>query len=203
MHIYLVRHGETHWNIQRRTQGIKDIPLTAKGMNQAEELSRRLKKEPITKIYTSTLKRALSTAIIIGNKLDLTPLEMKELKEINFGVWEGLTIKQIEKKYPGQLGRYRTEFSFSPDKGESLSSLQQRIDDFIESNIKGYAYKEDSILIVSHSYPIRMLIVRLLGFPLQHLWDFDLDNTGITIIRYQTGRSRIVCLNDTCHLSKI
>ena len=113
-----------------------------------------------------------------------------------------MTIKQIEEKYPGQLTRYRTDFSFSPEKGESLHSLQQRIDNFIKLIEGEYSDKDDRILIISHSYPIRMLILRLIGFPIRHLWDFNLDNTGITIIRYQAGRGRLVCLNDTCHLSK-
>ena len=112
MYIYLVRHGETDWNIKRRTQGVQNIPLTVNGLNQAEDLSKRLKNEPITKIYTSTLKRALNTAMVIGNKRGLNPEKRQELQEINFGVWEGLTIKQIEEKYPGQLTRYKQIFLF-------------------------------------------------------------------------------------------
>ena len=83
MYIYLVRHGETDWNIKRRTQGVQNIPLTVNGLNQAEDLSKRLKNEPITKIYTSTLKRALNTAMVIGNKRGLNPEKRQELQEIN------------------------------------------------------------------------------------------------------------------------
>ncbi len=113
-----------------------------------------------------------------------------------------MTIKQIEEKYPGQLAHYRADFSFYPGNGESLQSLHKRIDSFIKLIQRGYADKEDRILVVSHAYPIRMLIMRLVGFPLRHLWDFCLDNTGITIIRYQNERGCLVCLNDTCHLSE-
>src|SRR5690554_3428122 len=110
MYIYLTRHGETEWNVLRKTQGSRDISLTDRGIRQAECLANRLSGEVITHIYSSSLERAYRTAAAIGKKHGLFPAKREELKEVNFGVWEGLTVKQIEKYYPGQLERFRTDF---------------------------------------------------------------------------------------------
>jgi len=203
MHIYLVRHGETDWNTQRRTQGIQDIPLSSHGIRQAESLGRRLEEESITHIYSSGLERAYKTALIAAGRLGIIPIIKEELQEINFGVWEGLTHKQIEEKYPGQVNRFRNDFSFFPQNGESLYTLEGKINRLIEFIQAKHAGENDRILLVSHAYPIRMVIVKLMHLPLRHLWDFKLDNTGISIIHLQPGNRRIICLNDTCHLKKI
>ena len=73
MYIYLTRHGETEWNVQRRTQGVQNIPLTDKGIRQAEELALRLANQSITYIYSSILERAYHTAAIIGKRYGLSP----------------------------------------------------------------------------------------------------------------------------------
>jgi broad specificity phosphatase PhoE len=201
MYIYLTRHGETIWNIQRRTQGIRDTELSDRGIRQAEVLAEKLSGESFSQIYSSTLKRAYHTAAVIGERHSICPVKRKELNEVNFGVWEGLTRNQIEAEYPGQVDRHRKDFSFEPHQGESLYSLQNRICNFIQYIQDRHNADDERILVVAHSYPVRMLIVKLLGFPLRHLWDFQLDNTGISIIQWKSDRRRLVCLNDTSHLS--
>jgi len=203
MYIYLVRHGETDWNVQRRTQGIHDIPLTYKGINQANELAECLVKESISHIYSSPLERAYITASIIAEQIGLAPVKRNELQEVNFGVWEGLTHQQIEEKYPGQIALFRKDFSFFPENGESLYALEKRIDCFINYLQIKHINENDKILVVSHAYPIRMMIIKLMKLPIQHLWDFRIDNTGISIIQIQSDNRRIICLNDTCHLNKL
>ncbi len=70
--------------------------------------------------------------------------------------------------------------------------------------LKGKNFGADSrVLIVSHAYTIRILMVHLMGLPLEFMFDFKLDNTGISIIQTRAERNRIICLNDTCHLHKI
>ncbi|HHY81256.1 MAG TPA: histidine phosphatase family protein [Clostridiales bacterium] len=204
MYIYLTRHGETIWNIDKRTQGTRDIPLSSRGIRQSEALAERLADENISTIYTSILDRAYHTANIIGERIGLQPIQTKELNEVNFGSWEGLTLKEIEAKYPGRFERFFTDFNYAPDNGESIASLQSRIRRFIQLIKEKHADKEDRILIVSHAYPVRMLIIELMNFPAEHLFDFQLDNTGISIIRWdnRNGKNRLMCLNDICHLQK-
>ncbi|NLA84095.1 MAG: histidine phosphatase family protein [Clostridiales bacterium] len=201
MHIYLVRHGETIWNVEGRTQGNLDIPLSNHGIKQSELLAERIKREGISHIYTSDLTRASQTSLIIGQKIGIQPEKIKELREINLGVWQGCNKKEIEKDYPGQLKRYRFDTSFAPLGGETLDSLNDRVRRFIRALdlIKGNIEKK--ILIVSHAYPIRMLISELLMIPLRYLWDMQLDNTGVSVVYWKHNEiSRLVCLNDICHL---
>lgn len=213
MYVYLVRHGETLWNHEGKTQGAKDIPLTERGVLQAEILAERLEMEGISKIYSSGLKRAFQTASIIGDKLDL-PVEKKQgLNEINFGIWEGLTRQEIGLNYPGQLESYRSDFGFAPKNGENLRSLQVRINTFLDCLIDDYGNTDKRILVVAHAYPIRILIMTLMGLPKELIWRYQLSNTGISIIRIKSQlnfendstyseSSYLLCLNDTAHLDK-
>ena len=202
MYLYLVRHGETLWNLQGRTQGACDIPLSPKGILQAEALVGRLKDKGISQIYTSSLERAWHTASIIGTSLMIEPQRTDTLKEVSFGLWEGLTRQEIEDQYPGQLSQYRADYNFAPPHGESLLSLQERIDRFLRLLEMEKADRNKNVLLVAHAYPLRMLIVRLLGLDLHRLWSFQQSNTGITIIRQEEERARLICFNDTCHIDR-
>ena len=133
MHIYLVRHGETIWNVEGKTQGNLDIPLSNHGIKQSELLAERIKREGISHIYTSDLTRASQTSLIIGQKIGIQPEKRKELREINLGVWQGCTKQEIENDYPGQLKRYRFDTSFAPLGGETLDSLNDRVRRFIRA----------------------------------------------------------------------
>jgi broad specificity phosphatase PhoE len=200
MYIYLTRHGETLWNLQGKTQGSKDIPLSVRGIRQSEILAERLKEENITKIYTSGLKRAFRTASIIGAKLDIQTEIKYELNEINFGIWESMTRQEIEKSHPDKLKEFRLDFEFAPEGGETLASLQRRIQDFLDYLKSNEDDSEKRILVVAHAYPIRMLIMEMMGLPKGHLWSYQLSNCGISVIRTQPPY--LLCLNDTAHLSK-
>lgn len=87
--IYLVRHGQTEWNVLHRFQGHMDSPLTKLGIQQAEWLGEALQHDPIDLIYSSTSNRAFHTAEIIRGNRDVAVTACDEFKEINLGVWEG------------------------------------------------------------------------------------------------------------------
>ena len=93
--IYIVRHGQTEWNLLGKTQGHGNSDLTPKGIEQAELLADSMTKYPIDYIYSSDLGRAYQTAEIIGNKLSIEVEKTEALREMNFGTWEGRIIKDI------------------------------------------------------------------------------------------------------------
>jgi broad specificity phosphatase PhoE len=203
MYIYLTRHGETLWNTEGKTQGIIDIPLSDRGIRQAEILADRLSQEGISAIYSSSLDRAYRTAAVIGEKTGLIPEKTDDLREMSFGAWEGLTLQQIEERFPGQLNNRSQDTLFYPEGGESVLSVQSRVRSFLDMlGSKNYDF-DSRILVVAHAYTVRLLIIELMDLPIGHLWDFRLDNTGISIIESSPGRRRIICLNDTCHLHKV
>jgi broad specificity phosphatase PhoE len=202
MYIYLTRHGETLWNAAGKTQGVQDISLSDRGIRQAEILADRLSQENLSALFCSNLERAYRTAAIIGDKVGLLPEKRDELREISCGDWEGLTLEQIEERYPGELAVRNTDFQFSPRGGECIQSVRGRVRCFLDM-LQSRNYDGDSrILVVSHAYTARLLLIELMSLSSEHLWDFRLDNTGISIIQSDQGRRRIVCLNDTCHLHK-
>lgn len=90
MKLYIIRHGETDWNVKRRFQGRADIPLNEEGRRLARITSEALKETAFTKIYTSPLKRAYETAMIIKGDRDIPVIEEPRIIEIGFGEYEGL-----------------------------------------------------------------------------------------------------------------
>lgn len=89
MDIYLIRHGETDWNKEKKLQGVTDIPLNAYGIELAEKTAEGLKDVPFDRIYTSPLIRAKKTAEIIRGNRPIDLVVKEELKEISFGDYEG------------------------------------------------------------------------------------------------------------------
>ena len=101
MRLLLVRHGETDWNAAGRIQGCTDTPLNARGRAQAAALAEKLRSsERAEALYTSPLRRAAETAEIIGSALGLRPEPVEALREISFGVWEGCSWAEIQRRWP-------------------------------------------------------------------------------------------------------
>lgn len=197
--IYLIRHGITLWNNEFRYQGHTDIELSPEGKTQAQALRQRLQQENITAIYSSNLKRALETAEIINEphqlEIKINPL----FKEINFGVWEGLTYKDLQIKYPEQLKIWtETPHLLKLEKGETFSELRDRALIGIQEVLS--FYKEGNILIVSHGGTIASLICGLLKEPLIKMWEYKQKNAALNILRIHDDEVSIEVLNDTSHI---
>lgn len=117
--IYMIRHGETSWNRERRLQGHSDIPLSDKGKEQAEQLGIYMEDWKIESIYSSDLIRARQTAESIAYRKHLSVQTYSDLRERNFGEWEGVVVSEVKEKYPaewetlfkngGKFGIERTE----------------------------------------------------------------------------------------------
>ena len=129
---YIVRHGETNWNILGKTQGHGNSSLTQKGKEQALTLANSMKKYPIDYIYTSDLGRAIETADIIANELNLETKQTSSLREMGFGVWEGLLIDEIKETYSDMYSTWRNSpHLVDIPGGETLSIIRDRVNEFI------------------------------------------------------------------------
>ena len=147
--IYLVRHGETEWNAEGRTQGQTDIPLSDKGKNQAQAVQSLLQSVAIDAVYSSDLSRTLETAQIIVEDRNLQVQTNKDLRERYFGKFEGLTLKEKELKYPEEFkDSTENDIYFEPPGGESIEQTYNRI----ARPLSQYKEKHinESILIVGH-----------------------------------------------------
>ncbi len=198
---YLARHGQTIWNTLGQTQGHGNSPLTELGRQQARDLAEALKEYPIDVIYCSDLGRAVETAEIIANELNLDLHPTESLREMGFGIWEGRPLKEIEKLYPETFKMWRNQ----PDKvliegGETLQMIKDRQDKLIEDLNKKYQNKH--ILLVSHSVTVRVMLLSFLESHLKNIYRIKQDNTALNIIEYRNYGPVVIKMNDTKHLKK-
>jgi alpha-ribazole phosphatase len=185
--LYLIRHGETDYNHALRFQGQTDIPLNQKGIEQAEKLAGFLKEIPLQAIYTSSLKRARTTAEIIGRAKSIEPQETDALREMSFGIWENMNSKDIQKKYAKEW----KDFFASPastkiPEGESMLDVQQRAYPVVKQILD--QYPEGDVAFVAHGGVIRVLICTMLGLDLNRSWHLHVGNASVTCF-YYWGRS--------------
>ncbi|MBE6051513.1 MAG: histidine phosphatase family protein [Clostridium sp.] len=156
--IYLTRHGQTLWNLEKRLQGQGDSPLTEAGIEGAKLLGERLKNIDLDVIYTSPIKRALQTAKLIKGDRNIKLVEEDGLMEINFGEYEGHTEEEML-----SLGRgeeiskiFNGEMDAIPPKGESLRMVADRVKETLDKIIE--KEKDKKILIVTHGTTLKTIV---------------------------------------------
>ena len=197
--LFLVRHGDTELNSKERYWGHSDVKLGAAGLKQAEKLRDRLVTEKIDAIYSSDLERASLTAKIIASKHQLDVITCAELQEINFGKVEGLTFDEIIRLYP-ELTELWTSWSRQlkfPD-GESVDELNCRVSKFL-GRLEKHA-PDETILIVAHAGPLRLLVCHLLGIEPQRWREIRLKLASLSIVETSPEGTVLSLLNDVSHL---
>jgi alpha-ribazole phosphatase len=199
MHLYLVRHGETDWNLQRRYQGQSDIPLNQTGIQQAHKIAGRLSKGEIHAIYSSDLSRARETAEQIAQPHKLKVTADARWRELSFGDWEGLAYPEIQTQAPDELTLWESDFTrYAPPHGETLTQLAGRVLSAFEELRALHA--EQTILIVSHGGPLQVLLCHALGIDFQRHWQFPISKTALSVLSVYTEGAILELYNDTSHL---
>jgi probable phosphoglycerate mutase len=197
--IFVVRHGETDWNLAQRFQGHTDIPLNETGERQAELLADRLAREPIEAIYTSDLKRAHKTAEASARRHGLEVRLEAGLRERNFGVFEGRTFAEIAKQFPDQHRRWSSrEPDFLIDGGESLRQVSTRIAAVLERVANQHA--AGCILLVTHGGALDLIYRRVLGIDLKQPREWPTPNAALNQLRLEAGAWQMVAWADEEHL---
>ncbi len=199
--LLLVRHGITEYNSSRRFAGYTDAELSADGIWQVERLRDRLAEEKIDAVYSSDLKRAMSTAEVISSGHEVEIVSCSELREINYGDIEGLTFEEISNQYPElakSIRNFSLELSFPG--GENFKGFIARTCRFLD-RLNEQA-QEQTILIVSHSGALRTLVCDLLGLEQSNWQKFRMDNASLSIINTYPKRVILNLFNDTSHLKE-
>lgn len=197
--LLLARHGATELNSARMFVGQRDAELSALGQSQVKKLSGRLAAEKIDVIYSSDLRRAMVTAETIASKHKLEITTCPELREVDYGKFEGLTFEQIAQLYPELAGlclNWDLQLKF-PD-GESVEELKQRVNKFL-GRLKHHD-QEQTVLIVAHGGPLRLIICSLLGIDPRHWRQMHLDLASLSIVNIYPEVAVLSLLNDTSHL---
>jgi len=167
--LLLVRHGETDWNAEGRLQGHTDRPLSDFGRRQAHELAEELDDEELEAIYSSDLARARETAEIVGRKLGLPNVPEPDLREKDWGTWEGLTAAE----------RDRVEFV-----GESTEAHRDRILDALR-RISERHPGDGRVLVVTHGGSMRRVQTAAMGMALPVV-----ENCGRWLCACENGEFR-------------
>ena len=196
--LLLVRHGDTEANSAERYWGRSDVKLSAAGLRQAAQLRHRLATEKIDAIYSSDLSRALVTAETIASEHKLEVIACAELREINFGKFEGLNFDEVSQRYP-EVAKLWAEWNPGlkfPD-GEDFDEFGIRVSKFT-SRLEKHK-PEETILIVAHSGSLRVLMCQLLG--IEHHWrQFRLNLGSLSILETYPQGAILTRLNDVSHL---
>lgn len=166
----LVRHGKTDWNIINRIQGSVDIPLNEEGRAEARRISRHLSELSISAVYSSSLSRSFDTAKAIAGASKARLKAVKELREVDQGLWQGLCVADIKKRYRKQYGLWKASpIAARPPKGESMRDAYDRVVSAVKKIMEKHS--GDTICIVSHEIVLSLIKCHLKNISPDNLWD--------------------------------
>ncbi|WP_353244355.1 2,3-diphosphoglycerate-dependent phosphoglycerate mutase GpmB [Providencia sp.] len=186
LQVYLVRHGETEWNLARRIQGQSDSPLTATGRLQAKQVAERIKSEGITHIITSDMGRTLETAQIIASVCGCEIITEPRLRELNMGVLEQRAIESLtEEEEQWRKSLVDGTHGGRIPNGESMEELYTRM--FAALNSCLDLPEGSRPLLVSHGIALSSLISRIMGVPAYSERRLRLRNCSLSRVDYQNS----------------
>ncbi len=184
MRLIMVRHGETDWNQKQLFQGHSDVPLNARGREQAARTAKYLSGDVLEAIYCSDLSRARETAAILAQGRSLTPVQDPRLREIDFGAWEGLDFTGIYNQYPKEFDAwYRNAEKIAVPGGESLGQVTGRVLSFIQE--VQTRHQEGTVVAVTHGGVIKGLLMASLGPSV--LWERKIGPGSLTYFMVEGG----------------
>ena len=166
---WIIRHGQTDWNLEGRYQGIKDTPLNETGIQQAEVAADKVTDVNFEAIYSSPLKRAYRTAESVARRQGLDILVDRRLLEISQGKWEGMLFSDIEKRYPELIKKRKDDplNAQAPD-GETVTQVADRVQSFLkEVSLK---HPQGPVLLVSHGLALAVFKCLTLNIPLLEVY---------------------------------
>lgn len=201
--IFLIRHGETHWNSEGRIQGHLDSPLTGTGLAQAKALATRLKSQSFSAIYSSDLGRAYQTAQCLAEPHQLEIQTDSRLRERHLGIFQGLLKQELQLKFPDEFHHYHTHHAdHAILDGESPRQFSDRcIKCFEELSDK---HPDQRLLVVAHGGVLNNLLKHTLGITLEAPRHFLSINTAINIFSHHHNSSWMLeTWGDVNHLQNL
>ncbi len=201
LHLILVRHGESEWNAQRRYQGQSDVPLSELGRRQAQLVAERLAGVKIDAAYASDLVRAWETAQIIVEKNCLEVAPDPRLRELKFGVLEGLTFEEAQAQYPEMIAAWLEDFNRPPEGGETIELFNARVVSLLD-DLK-QEHDEQVVLLVGHGGSLSEILRVVLGLSREKRWYLEMENASLSEVLIAEEYVSLKRLNDTCHLAML
>ena len=200
--VLAIRHGETDWNVGARIQGHTDIPLNARGLEQARRLARALEGEELHAVYSSDLARTRETARALAQARGMPLVEDAALRERHFGAFEGYTFEDIEQRWPDQSARWRRrDPGFGPEGGESLEVFYERCVAAAERFAAAHAGQ--TIALVAHGGVLDCWYRAAVRLDLQAPRTWQIGNATVSRLLWSPGGFSLVGWNDDAHLAAL
>lgn len=189
--IFLVRHGEVANANERCYNGHYNVNLSPEGLRQMMSVADRLKDKPIKAVYSSDLQRTVKGAKIIAERHSIKPIAIKELRELNYGIWEGKRLEDIRNLYPDDvLDRYNNIENHRIQGGETLLEMKERVLSSINTIID--RHKRDNVVIVSHGGVNRIVLLWSLNMAVKDFYRIQQDYAALNIVNFYNNGSSIV-----------
>ncbi|GAB1821824.1 bifunctional RNase H/acid phosphatase [Herbidospora sp. RD11066] len=198
--LILLRHGQTALSVEKRFSGLGDPALTELGESQAAKAAERLAGAKLDAIVSSPLGRARQTAEAVAKTTGLPVHVDEDLRETDFGAWEGRTFAEIQERWPHEMTAWLNDPAVAPPGGESFQTAGHRVQRARERLLAGHP--GETVLVVSHVTPIKLLVRYALNAPPEALYRMHLDLACLSAIDYYSdGPSVLRVFNDTAHLT--
>jgi len=198
--LYLIRHGRTEGDGEKRYKGSLDIPLAPEGEEEirrtAEFVRADLEKagHELAAVYCSALKRAKRSAEVLSSIVGPAPTVIEQLRERSFGQWEGMTFKEIMKKWPEEFRAWADDpLNNSPIDGETTTEVSERVDRALDEILE--RHEGGAIAVVAHGGVNRSILCRFMGLPLGKIFSIEQDHGAVSIIEFGEGHPVVRLLN--------
>ena len=197
--LVLVRHGETVHNVAGTVQGWQDSALSDKGRDQVQRLAQRLLAHRVDAIFSSPLQRARATADAIAAATGLEVHELEDLREMNYGGWEGMSFLDVRRDWLDHYHRWAADPDFPCPDGESHNDVLRRMGAAFEAIKTAPARRP---VVVSHGTAIRIGATALLNVPIAVSRSLAQDNASINLFVWRGDRFVMKVWNDTSHCAE-
>jgi broad specificity phosphatase PhoE len=197
--VYVVRHGQTAWNLEEVFRGRMDIPLDETGKKEVHLAGEALKDETLRAIYSSPLSRSMETAENIAKFQNIEVKPLEAIIDISYGEWEGVSLAEVQKKYPDLYDLWlKAPHNVTFPNGESLEQVRVRTQNAIENLLE--KHENENIALVAHRVPNKVISCAFLGIDNSHFWRIQQDTASTNLFIYKEGQWIISYLNDTSYL---
>jgi broad specificity phosphatase PhoE len=197
--VYVVRHGQTAWNLEEVFRGRADIPLDETGKKEVHLAGEALKDETLHAVYSSPLSRSMETAENIAKFHSLSVVPLEAIIDISYGEWEGVSLEKVEKNYPDLYALWLNEpHKVRFPKGETLEEVRLRTMNAIEDLLQ--KHQQENIVLVAHRVPNKVICCALLGLDNHHFWRIQQDTASTNLFVFKNDQWIVSFLNDTSYL---
>lgn len=199
--LYLVRHGQTFWNVEKRIQGQAESDLTIEGVRQSELLGERLSDVAFDCVYVSPLRRTLQTLKAMSVDGAVPVMKDKRLMEICMGDWQGRLVEELKRDFPAEIERFWTQpHTFYRASCETYLQVYERGVDFVRSVVA--KHKTGNILVVTHGAFLKILFTYFRYMQIHDIpYVVHPHSTALSVVELKDGVWNMHFWNDVSHLS--